>query len=71
MTALLVLGAGALVTLVWGSPRERVVAVAALALPWLIARPLTRIEWTHPAGPAVPVAIVQGAIPQDQKPGLS
>ncbi|MFO1427866.1 MAG: apolipoprotein N-acyltransferase [Steroidobacteraceae bacterium] len=64
---LLLLGAGALVTLLRGTPRERVLAAAALLLPWAIAWPLRGVEWTTPTGPAVEVAIVQGAIPQDQK----
>jgi apolipoprotein N-acyltransferase len=67
ISALLLLGAGAVVTLVLGSARERLLAAAALGLPWLIAVPLSRIEWTHASGPAVGVALVQGAIPQDQK----
>jgi apolipoprotein N-acyltransferase len=67
LSALLLLGAGALVTLALGTRRERVLAVVALALPWLAAPALQHIEWTHPSGPAVGVAVVQGAIPQDQK----
>jgi len=67
LTALLLVAAGALVTLVRGSFRERSVAVLALAVPWLAALPLARIAWTHPVGAPVSVAIVQGDIPQDQK----
>jgi apolipoprotein N-acyltransferase len=67
VSAVLLLAAGAVVTLVLGTSRERLLAVAALGLPWLIAIPLQRTEWTHVAGPAVGVALVQGAIPQDQK----
>ncbi|HTV49973.1 MAG TPA: apolipoprotein N-acyltransferase [Steroidobacteraceae bacterium] len=67
ITALLLVSAGALVTLLWGSSRERLVAVLALVLPWLIGWPLSSIDWTHAGARSVPVAIVQGAIPQDQK----
>ncbi|HTW38197.1 MAG TPA: apolipoprotein N-acyltransferase [Steroidobacteraceae bacterium] len=67
ISALLAVGAGALVTLIWGRPRERGVAVAALALPWIIAWPVRGIEWTHAVGKPVGVAIVQGAVPQDEK----
>jgi apolipoprotein N-acyltransferase len=64
---LLLLGAGCLVTLLHGSSRERVLAALLLVAPWALAWPLARVEWTAPAGPAVEVAVVQGAIPQDQK----
>lgn len=67
LSLLLLLGAGALVTLLRGRGRERVLACLALALPWLAAVGLGHREWTRPAGPAVSVAIVQGAIPQDLK----
>ncbi len=67
LTALLVAGAGALVTLVWGSRRERMIAAAVLAAPWIAAAPLAGLDWTHAAGKPVGVAIVQGAIPQDEK----
>jgi len=62
-----VLCAGALLTLIIGSKRERVLALAALLLPWLCAWPLWKHEWTQIAGPPLTVAVVQGAIPQDEK----
>ncbi|HTT02517.1 MAG TPA: apolipoprotein N-acyltransferase [Steroidobacteraceae bacterium] len=67
ISALLLLGAGALVTLVLGSARERAIAVVVLLVPWLAAAPLRKIEWTQAVGAPVSVAIIQGAIPQDQK----
>jgi len=67
LSALLLLNAGALVTLVLGGRSARVAAVAILVVPWLIGRPLQRIEWTHASGHPVGVAVIQGAIPQDQK----
>ncbi|HUN27531.1 MAG TPA: apolipoprotein N-acyltransferase [Steroidobacteraceae bacterium] len=67
LTALLLVAAGALVTLVRGSARERSIAGLALIVPWLAAVPLAHIAWTHPVGKPVGVAIVQGDIPQDQK----
>jgi apolipoprotein N-acyltransferase len=63
----LLLAAGCLATLVHGSTRERALAVALLLVPWALAVPLGRIEWTRSSGPEVEVAVVQGAIPQDQK----
>ena len=38
-----------------------------LLLPWPLGAALDRIDWTRPAGAPVRVAVVQGAIPQDQK----
>ncbi|MBV9622082.1 MAG: apolipoprotein N-acyltransferase [Gammaproteobacteria bacterium] len=67
ISALLLLQAGALVTLHLGSRRERYVALGALALPWLLGAALYGRSWTVPSGPPVAVAIVQGAIPQDEK----
>jgi apolipoprotein N-acyltransferase len=67
VTALLMVSAGALVLLIRGRGRERWIAAAALALPWLIAWPVRGLEWTHAVGKPVGVAIVQGAIPEDEK----
>lgn len=67
LTALLVVAAGALVTLIRGSWRERAVALVALAVPVIAAAALLGQRWTHPIGKPVPVAVVQGAIPQDEK----
>jgi apolipoprotein N-acyltransferase len=67
MSALLLVGAGALVTLALGTARERALALLVLALPWGVGAALYRHAWTHAAGPPVAVAVVQGAIPQDEK----
>ena len=67
VSALLLVGAGALVTVLLGARRERVLAVVVLVLIWAVPGALRGIAWTEPAGPAVSVAIVQGAIPEDEK----
>ncbi len=67
ISALLLAGAGALVTLVLGQARERAVAAAVLLVPWAVGAALYRHDWTHPSGAPVSVAIAQGAIPQDEK----
>jgi apolipoprotein N-acyltransferase len=67
ISAVLLMSAGALVTLVHGTRRERFLAAAALAVPWLAALALSGVQWTQPAGPAVSVALLQGAVPQDVK----
>jgi len=67
VSALVLVGAGALVTLWRGSRRERWLAVAVLGLVWGVPAWLRAIPWTHAAGPAVSIAIVQGDIPEDEK----
>jgi apolipoprotein N-acyltransferase len=67
ISALLLVGAGALVTVCAGTRRERVLALVVLVVIWVVPGALQRVHWTRPAGPAISVAIIQGAIPQDQK----
>ena len=67
VSVILLLMAGALVAVWHGTPRERRVAVLLLVLPWPVGAALDRLAWTESAGSPVGVAIVQGAIPQDQK----
>jgi len=67
VSALLLIGSGALLALWRGPTRLRLLAVALALLPWPLGAVLGRIDWTHPAGPPVTVAILQGAIPQDLK----
>jgi len=67
LSALLLIGSGALLALLRGSRPVRLVAVALLVLPWPLGAALQRIYWTQPSGPAVSVAILQGAVPQDLK----
>ena len=67
ISALLLLGAGALTMLVCGTPRGRIGALLALLIPWAAGAALYHHSWTHASGPAVSVAVVQGAIPQDEK----
>ncbi len=59
--------AGLLVLAVLGGSRRRVVALALGALLWGGSAMLVRIEWTEPAGAPLPVALVQGNVPQDTK----
>lgn len=67
ISALLLVSAGGLVTLVLGTRRERTIAGVVLVVPWIAGFALRSMEWTQPSGEPVSVAIVQGAIPQDLK----
>lgn len=67
ISALLLVCAGALTALVLGRGRQRVIAGAVLLIPWITGAAFEHVEWTHPSGPAVTVAVLQGAIPQDEK----
>lgn len=58
---------GALTAFVFGCRRVRILAACVFVVPWIAGALLRPIDWTHPAGAPVSVAIVQGAIPQDQK----
>ncbi len=48
------------------TPR-RIIALCAAALLFLVPALLGRFDWTRAAGSSLPVAAVQGAVPQDQK----
>src|SRR5262249_29308648 len=67
ISAVLLVSAGALGALILGEGRQRVVAGVVLVLPWIAGAALENVEWTHPSGQPVSVAILQGSISQDQK----
>src|SRR5215469_6549703 len=67
VSALLLLCAGAVTALVCGNGRLRLAALIVLLIPWGAGAALYRHSWTRPSGAPVSVAIVQGAIPQDEK----
>jgi apolipoprotein N-acyltransferase len=67
LSALLLLQAGALLACLSDRGRKRLVPVAVVLATWTGGALLNRIEWTHPSGAPVPIAILQGAIPQDEK----
>jgi apolipoprotein N-acyltransferase len=71
ISLVLLLGSGSLLALLRSASLRlaalRAPALALLLLPWPLGWALGLIDWTHPAGPPVTVAVLQGAIPQDQK----
>ncbi len=59
--------AGGVVTVLWGSTKEKIVA-ASLALVFAVAGfSLRDTQWTQHFGKPIEVAVVQGAIPQNEK----
>lgn len=58
---------GGLVTLVLGTKRERIVAGTTIAALWGAAFAAGTFTWTQPFGRPITVAVIQGAIPQDEK----
>ena len=56
-----------LVALVLGTQRQRLIALIVLVAPWALGAALYWHSWTQPSGAPVSVAVVQGAIPQDEK----
>lgn len=58
---------GALALIALGTLRQRVSGIIVAVLPWLIAWPYWHHQWTQPVRVPVSVAIVQGAVPEDQK----
>ena len=67
LSALLLLQAGALLACIRSRGRALLTPLAVITLIWIGGALLTRIDWTRPSGAPVPVAILQGAIPQDEK----
>lgn len=67
MSWAVVLSAGSLVAIALGPRRARTVAGAALVVLWIGGYAATGLRWTAPKSGFVSVALVQGAVPQDQK----
>ncbi len=59
--------AGALLAAVHATTRTRVALAALLLVLWGGAAALARVDWTHPVGAPLSVALVQGATAQDTK----
>ncbi|HEV2269052.1 MAG TPA: apolipoprotein N-acyltransferase [Steroidobacteraceae bacterium] len=67
VSLVLLLSAGALVALVRGTARVRWGAALILIAPWIAGALLGPVQWTHPSGPPVSVAVIQADIPQSEK----
>ena len=67
VSAVMLVCAGALTALALGTTRVRIGALTTLVVLWAAGAALYQHSWTHPTGPPVSVAVLQGAIPQDEK----
>jgi apolipoprotein N-acyltransferase len=67
ISLLVAMSSGALIALIIGTNRTRIVAAAALVVIWASGAILKHHEWTQPIGRPLTAAIVQGAVPQDLK----
>ena len=67
ISAMVLLSAGGLTAVLCGTPRVRIAGAVVFVLPWLAGMGLDRLDWTRPSGKPVSVAVIQGAIPQDEK----
>jgi apolipoprotein N-acyltransferase len=64
---LTVVMAGGLIALIHGARRDQIIAGSVIAIAWISAFALRGVEWTQPYSRPITVAVVQGAIPQDDK----
>ena len=67
ISGLLLVCAGALLALLLDRRRTRWVSIIVLLLPWAGGELLTIVPWTYASGPRVSVAVLLGAVPQDEK----
>ena len=67
MSWVVYVSAGALMALSFGRRRLRIAAVAGLALLWGGGYMLGNHRWSEATGSVIPVALVQGAVPQELK----
>ena len=67
VSALVLLQSGAIASACFERPRARWAVPIVLACVWAGGWALQRVDWTRPVGKPVTVAVLQGAIPQDEK----
>jgi apolipoprotein N-acyltransferase len=67
LTLLVAINAGAVVAAAFGTKRVRWLAMAVVSVIWTSAWALNRIVWTQPSGAPLTAALLQGAVPQDEK----
>ena len=67
VSLMLVISTTALLVAVRVRNRQRWIAAAIVALPWVFGAALTTVQWTEPTGDAINTTIIQAGIPQERK----
>ncbi len=67
VSLMLMISITALLVMLTAAGKLRIVALLAVALPWIVGGLLQRAEWTAPAGKPITSTIVQAGVSQDQK----
>ncbi|HEV7136042.1 MAG TPA: apolipoprotein N-acyltransferase [Steroidobacteraceae bacterium] len=67
ISLVLLMSSGALIALLRGTVRMRLIAALMLIAPWAVGAALGLARWTHPSGAPVSVAVIQANIPQEDK----
>jgi apolipoprotein N-acyltransferase len=67
VSLLLVTSATALLLALLRNGRERWIAMAIVAMPWVLGAALTSVRWTAPEGKPINTTIIQAGVPQERK----
>ncbi len=67
VSLMLLFSAAAILVIIIGTARDRVIAAPLILLPWIIGAVLGRVDWTENYGEPIRTTIVQGGVPQDLK----
>jgi len=67
VSLMLMISATAWLIAILARGRDRWIALAIVALPWVIGAGLTTVQWTEPSGAAFKATIIQAGVPQERK----
>jgi apolipoprotein N-acyltransferase len=67
VSLMLLFSAAAMLVIVIGTARDRLIAAPLIILPWILGFILGGVDWTEDYGDPIRTTIVQGGVPQDLK----
>ena len=67
VSLMLLFSAAAILVIIIGTARDRVIAAPLIVLPWIIGAMLGAVDWTEAYGDPIRTTIVQGGVSQDLK----
>ena len=67
VSAMMVLSTTAVLVAILTRHQQRWLAIAIVALPWIVGGVLKSVEWTEPAGNLIATTLIQGGVSQDKK----